>query len=319
MVCGFGYRQYATRATGRATGPINFVPEEDNFKNLSCFLQDTITLQEDFLFATVGCKLEDHEFVGFLYQPAAKLVMTPDDKTSIWGSVSRAVRTPSVFERDLFYVAPVAPNTFLRLQGNDGLNAENMISYELGIRRQESERFYWDLAAYFNRYDDLVATQSTGVTVVFPNVFLDAIYSNAVSADTYGIELLGTYELAEWWRLRGYYTFFREQFGIPPAVDITTASWIGSTPRNQAYLNSSCDLTERTTLDGTLRYSDSLPIGVPSYLVMDLRLGWRPRENLEFAVVGQNMFDSSHLEGLDGATISTEVQSGVYGMISLCY
>ena len=316
VVCGFGYRQYSTLAAGQPTGLVNFVPETDKFKNVSCFLQDTITLREDFLFATLGCKLEENDFAGFLYQPAVKLVMTPNDKTSLWGSVSRAVRTPSIIERNLLYIQPVAPNTFLRLQGNDAVDAEHMISYELGMRRQETERFYWDLAVYFSRYEDLVGSLPTGVTVVPPNVFLESTFANVGSADTYGVELLGTYELAEWWRLRGYYTFFRDQFRIPTGVEGIA---FGGTPRNQAYLNSSCDITERTTLDGTLRYSDSLPIGVLSYLVMDLRWGWRPKDNLEFAVVGQNLFDGSHLEGIETGTISTEVQSGVYGMLSLGY
>jgi iron complex outermembrane recepter protein len=316
IVCGFGYRQYSTFAAGQPTGLINFVPESDEFKNVSCFLQDTITLREDFLFATLGCKLEENDFVGFLYQPAVKVVMTPNDKTSLWSSVSRAVRTPSIVERDVLYILPVAPNTFLRLQGNDAIDAENVISYEIGMRRQETDRFYWDLATYFSRYEELIGSQSTGVTVVGPNIFLESMFANAISADTYGVELLATYEIAEWWRLRGYYTFFRDQFRIPPGVEGVAP---GTTPRNQAYLNSSCDITERTTLDGTLRYSDSLPIGVPSYLVMDLRWGWRPKDNLEFAVVGQNMLDGSHLEGIESGAISTEVQSGVYGMMSWGY
>jgi iron complex outermembrane receptor protein len=162
----------------------------------------------------------------------------------------------------------------------------------------------------------LIGNQPTGVTVVPPDTFIEATFLNSVAADTYGIELLATYELAEWWRFRGYYTLFREEFDIPPTTEVFV---VGTTPRNQAYLNSSCDITERIALDGTLRYSDSLAIGVDSYLVMDLRLGWRPKENLEFAVVGQNLFDSSHLEGIESSSISTEVQSGVYGMISLGY
>jgi iron complex outermembrane receptor protein len=263
--------------------------------------------------------LEDNDFVGIVYQPAVKLVMTPNDKTSIWGSVSRAVRTPSIVERNLLYVVPVAPNTFYRLRGNPLLDEEDVLAYEMGIRRQQTDRFYWDLAAYFNRYNDLISAESTGFTVVPPDVFLERTTANIISADTYGLELLMTYELAEWWRLRGFYTLFREHFDFPAAADISTTTWIGSTPRNQAYLNSSYDLSETITIDGTLRYSDKLDNGNPSYFVMDLRFGWRPGENLEFAVVGQNLLDGSHLEGREVGSISTEVQSGVYGMIAWGY
>jgi iron complex outermembrane receptor protein len=69
------------------------------------------------------------------------------------------------------------------------------------------------------------------------------------------------------------------------------------------------------------RYVDNLAIGVPHYLVMDVRLAWEPREGLEFAVVGQNLLDNHHLEFLDvlALTPSTEVPSGVYGMVTWRY
>lgn len=320
VVCGFGYRQYATSAVSPVGGgPASFVPPTDNFRILSCFLQDTMTLSEDLAFLTLGCKLEDNDFVDVVYQPAVKLAVTPNDKTSIWGSVSRAVRTPSVVDRDILYVVPVAANTFYRLQGNRLLDEEQVLSYEIGMRHQTTERFYWDLAAYFNRYDDIISAESVGFSFVGPFTFLESQTANILAADTYGFELLATYEMTSWWRLRGFYAFFREHFDVPPNADILTTTWIGSTPRNQVYFNSGWDLLDRVTLDATLRYADRLDNGVPSYLVMDARVGWRPRQNLEFAVVGQNLLDGSHLEGREVGGISTEVQSGVYGMVSWGY
>jgi iron complex outermembrane receptor protein len=44
-------------------------------------------------------------------------------------------------------------------------------------------------------------------------------------------------------------------------------------------------------LDSVLRYVDNLnQLGpfVPSYVSLDLRLGWRPTPDREFAIVGQN-------------------------------
>ena len=67
--------------------------------------------------------------------------------------------------------------------------------------------------------------------------------------------------------------------------------------------------------DMMFRYTDSLARGVPSYLVMDVRLGWEIRDGIELSVVGQNLLDSQHPEWIrpDGVT---EVESGVYGMVS---
>jgi len=35
---------------------------------------------------------------------------------------------------------------------------------------------------------------------------------------------------------------------------------------------------------------------VPAYTRVDLRLGWRPTDRLEFSLMGQNLFDPRHQE-----------------------
>lgn len=74
------------------------------------------------------------------------------------------------------------------------------------------------------------------------------------------------------------------------------------------------------------RYVDRLtnfpsvsPNTVPSYISLDARLGWRPNDTWQLAVVGQNLLDSHHLEFGGNQFLSApliEVQRGVYGMIT---
>ena len=52
---------------------------------------------------------------------------------------------------------------------------------------------------------------------------------------------------------------------------------------------------------------------------MDLRLGWRPSQFFEAAVVGQNLLDSHHYEFFSLDSLATEVDRGVYGMITWRY
>ena len=56
-------------------------------------------------------------------------------------------------------------------------------------------------------------------------------------------------------------------------------------------------------------------IGVPSYISLDARLGWRPTPNLELSVVGQNLLDQDRLEFVDTdtAVAPTAVPRGIYG------
>jgi len=152
---------------------------------------------------------------------------------------------------------------------------------------------------------------------VFPP-FPPYVGTNVGSGDTYGYELVMTYEMTDAWRLRGSYTFLVEdleygQFGWPyPGVP-------GANPRNQFFIHSAWDLSERTHLDMILRYVDNLAIGVPHYCVMDVRLAHEFQNGLEVAIVGQNLFDNHHLEFVDLLNLSTEVPQGVYGMVTWRY
>jgi iron complex outermembrane receptor protein len=63
------------------------------------------------------------------------------------------------------------------------------------------------------------------------------------------------------------------------------------------------------------RYADKvLARDIPAYSTMDLRLGWHPSENLEFSLVGQNLFDSAHLEFIDPSIFSdpAEIERSMY-------
>jgi iron complex outermembrane receptor protein len=300
VTCGFGYRNY--ESTARLTGAVQYVPPKDTFDIVSYFVQDTIELRPDRLFLTAGIKLEHNDFTNFEWQPTIRLLVAPNNRTAIWGAVSRAVRTPSVTDRDVYSSV---------IQGSRNVKSEDLLAYEFGIRRQPTDKLYWDLAAYFNRYDNLV-----GVTPVLPIV--PEIVSNVAKGDTYGFELVVTYAVNDDWRLRGCYSFLVEDLDFPP----NTAPFLytpGLNPRNQSFFHSAWDLTDATTLDMIWRYVDYLPGGpVPRYLVMDVRLAWEPREGFEVAVVGQNLLDNHHLEFARAAGV-TEVQSGVYGMLSWRY
>jgi iron complex outermembrane receptor protein len=54
---------------------------------------------------------------------------------------------------------------------------------------------------------------------------------------------------------------------------------------------------------------------VPSYVALDLRLGWRPTPNWEFAIVGQNLLDRQHPEFGAPAT-RQEIPRSVYGKLT---
>ena len=68
----------------------------------SGFIQDEITLIEDRLKLIIGSKFEHNDHTGFEIQPNARFsVDTPYENHTLWGSVARALQTPSRFADDL--------------------------------------------------------------------------------------------------------------------------------------------------------------------------------------------------------------------------
>src|SRR5207237_10810449 len=80
----------------------SFLPPNRNLQLFSGFLQDEITLLPDRLRLTVGTKLEHNDYSGFEVQPSARIAWTPDDHQTVWAAVSRAVRSPSRIDTDLY-------------------------------------------------------------------------------------------------------------------------------------------------------------------------------------------------------------------------
>jgi iron complex outermembrane recepter protein len=265
---------------------------QDTEKIPSYFAQDTVTLVDDRLFFTVGSKFDNNNVTNFEYQPTAKLAYTPDEKTSLWGAITRAVRTPSLKERT----------------NSSGLQSEDMMAYEVGYRRQATDKYFWELAAFFNRYNNLIAET---LIPIGGGV-------NVGKADTYGFEYNATYQASPTWRLTGSYTFLIEYLEMPAPYTYSLPA--GNNPRNMFYLQSGWDMGHDVTLDVMFRYVDSLAVGVDKYFVGDVRLAWRPTRRLELSVVGQNLFDGPHYEAVSVQGISaTQVEPSVYGMVSWRY
>jgi iron complex outermembrane recepter protein len=282
----------------------------------SQFIQDEIALVEDRLIFTLGTKLEQNPYTGLEYQPSARLLWTPDHKHTAWGAVSRAVRTPMRAQQQAsITLAPYFPDFYPRAEGSRDTGSEALMAYELGYREQTSERFSWDLALYYNVYDNLIGVVPgdpvpEGNHMVLP---LRMISDNA-AGQTYGLELSGNYSVTESWRIYAQYTLL--QVYAPNRLPETLES--GNDPHNQVYLRSAWDLRDNWQLDLMARYVDTLPdLAVPQYITMDARLAWRPKGHWELAMVVQNLLQPYHWEyagNMPGSpTYATMVPRGVYG------
>ncbi|MEX0612712.1 MAG: TonB-dependent receptor, partial [Pirellulales bacterium] len=312
IIWGVGYRSVHDRLESLTTPPgtvLAFDPVERTYDTFSTFAQDEMALTESF-FLTVGAKLQHHEFTGWEVQPTIRVLYSPEESWAAWAAVSRAVRTPSRIEHDGVIAAGVVP--FLDFVPT--FESEELIAYEVGYRSQPEPWFSWDVALFFNQYDDLSSLRAT------PPGVLPIINSNDNTGEGYGAELAAQLDITDDWRLTGNYSFLQLQIHPGPGtldfLGAAGASIEGSSPHNQVFLMSSHDLTDHIQLDVISRYIDKLPFqNVAGYIALDVRLAWRPNSCTEVAVVGQNLLDSHHPEFSGG----NEIKRGVYGMFTLSW
>jgi iron complex outermembrane receptor protein len=321
FITGANYRN--SPDTLRGSYFVSFDPQRFTTEWAGVFAQDTMTLEEDRWYFTLGCRLEQNTFGGFQPEPTARLLFLPSERQSMWAAISRAARNPTRQDVDLNFHQHIAPPNvplFLNvLGGGDNVQAENLVAYEIGYRAAPTDEFTWDIAGYINDYDRLVALGPLTGPVVDPfgNLNLVGNLANNTRALSYGFEVTANYQMNDRWRLFGSYSLF-EVDSQSVAVE-NSASIEGSSPHNMVYLRSSWDLTKDLQFDLMGRYVDRLTaLNVPSYFEMDARLGWYVTKNLEVSFVGQNLLDGHHLEFVDafGGSIPTQVNRSWYGMIS---
>jgi iron complex outermembrane receptor protein len=314
------YRRMRDDFSGR--GALVLEPAQKADQLVSGFVQDEIRLAPA-LRVVVGTKLEHNGFSGFELQPSGRISWSPSPRQAVWGSVSRAVRTPTRIERDVY--APLTDPTLdprAALLGNPDLGAEELTAFELGYRA-EAERVFLDLAVYYNLYESLVTfglddpiLEDDGRTLVPVRSF------NAMDGAAYGGEAAVEWFPRPWWRISTSYSFLElrldasaQALSPEAAAEVERAS-----PRHQAALRSWLDLPHGFALDAALRWVDELPAGAdpavaertPAYASLDLRLGWSAWKRLRMSVVGQNLLQGHHTEFQRG----TAVQRGVYGKLT---
>ena len=335
VIGGLGYRLEDDAIKNSPT--IIFDPNHTDQQLFNAFVQDEVTLIPERLKLTLGTKLEHNDFTGFEVEPTGRIAWTPTIHQTVWAAVSRAVRTPSDYERnariELQTIPPGglfagSPPALATLEGDNAFGSEDLLAYELGYRVRPCERLALDFATFYNDYSRL-ATERTGTPFAgTPPDFLVVPESlgNDSSAQTYGLEAAGNWQMLDWWRWQATYTWLHVQLHVDDPSITSPELQVGASPQQQFSVRSSMDLPHQIQLDATLRYVDRVTVWswtstttlhVPQYFSLDLRLGWKPRKNLEFSIVGQDLLNGEHLE-FDPTLVSqtTEVGRSIYGKVT---
>jgi iron complex outermembrane receptor protein len=319
VLWGVGYRIYRSGMNGTIT--LRTDPKGHTDYVVSAFLQDEITLVAKRLKLTVGSKVEHNDYSGFEYQPSGRLAWSPADDHLFWGSVSRAVRTPSILDFDgqitPLVIPPIPPflpaPSAISIEGNHEFKSEHLLAYEAGYRVRPVDPLSLDLALFYNRYDR-VRSGTTGT--VFQesdpqpthNVF-PVDLKNGLKGQSRGVEAAANLQAAAWWLWQVNYTYLH--------MNMNTSDVNRRSPHQQVWLRSGMDLPANLTMDVTGRYVSRLPaFDLKAYIEVDVRLAWRnDARTVEAAVVGQNLAHTTHAE-FDVATKRSAFQRGVYASLT---
>src|SRR3989440_2328702 len=177
LVWGLGYRLINDRVVNSAA--VEFLPLHVARQWFTGFVQDEIALVSNRLHVALGTKLEHNDYTGFEIQPSGRVNWRLSPSGTLWAAVSRALRTPSRIDRELFVRVP--PATFLA--GGPGFDSEEELAYELGYRHQRGA-LALSVATFYSRYHGLRSVQQ-----LHPPAPDTLVIANGQDGESYGAEL----------------------------------------------------------------------------------------------------------------------------------
>lgn len=306
IVWGAGYRAELDENDPRPV--VNFDPTSRTAHLVTGFVQDDVTVIPDKLHVIMGTKLEHNSYTGFEIQPNLRVLWTPSAKHTVWGSVSRAVRTPSRAEHDVRLNAAVLPPGTLgpgtpaatfRILGDNGYESEDLAAYEFGYRSNPLKKLSFDIATFFNNYEHLRTGEDRPPFPEGTNIVVPQYIDNKLRGQTYGGEISVNYQPLSWWRITGQYSLLKTSFelkGNSTDIDALKRHEYGS-PEHQFALRSYWDLPHNVEVSAGMRYvSRTRNPDVDAYAVGDMTIIWSPRKDLSISLTGQDLFDKSHKE-----------------------
>ncbi len=304
IVWGLGYR-FTTDEFSRAR-TVTFDPLARDLNLYTAFLQDEITLIPARLRLTLGSKFEHNDYTGWEIQPSARLLWTPTEHQSVWMAASHAVSTPSRIYRGgrvstgTFQPSPFSPVFETAVIGSSNVISETLDAYELGYRIEPASNLSFDLATFYNVYDNV--TGFTAGTPRFetdpqPHMLVPIDWASNTTGESYGAELSMQWKPFECWRLIASYGWLHMH--LRPDNNDSLGS-----PQQQAALRSYLSLPWNLELNGMVAFVDKVATSnntfgtapIPAYIRADIGLVWHASKTLDIGIWGHNLLDNRHPE-----------------------
>lgn len=323
---GAGYR-YTADKIDTPTFNLILIPDSLTMDLYSTFFQDKIELMEDRLWVTVGSKFENNHYSDWEYLPSIRLAWLPSETKTFWSSISRAVHTPTrTTDLEINYVfIPVSQfgppfAMVLRNNASETRDAQVLVAYEIGFRVRTSERLMFDVAVYYNEYENLFVYNSVEPFMeVFDSGTHLVISSDIVNegyATVYGGEVSTRWVPRQDWIIEASYSYLSDKKGVTDQSDDTAFSTKDELdPENQFKLSVQKSIGYDFTLNMHFYYIDDIVVvegggssEIPAYRQMNLRLEYVGFDFMDVSFSAQNILEAQHKEfGAGGGAVTYEV------------
>jgi iron complex outermembrane recepter protein len=297
VVWGAGYRHRASAFSDASRGIIWADPHHVRTLETG-FVQDEIAIVPKRFTVTFGSKFEHNNDTGFSAHPSARFLWTPRHAQAVWGAVSKAHRTPDLFESGArlnvgaFQPGPQSPVMQLAMMGRPGLEPERMVSYEVGYRTEIASRLSFDVATFYSIYDnliDFVAGAPMFEPTPVPHLLIPLGATNLSGGRSTGVEASAHWDPTRYWRVSPSYTYLHLPF-LHESIEFDS-------PTHRASLATYVMLPKNFEATGAAYYVGELKTAkIPAYTRVDLGLTWRALQSVELGLWGQNLLDDRHAE-----------------------
>jgi iron complex outermembrane receptor protein len=282
VLWGGGYRSSKdTIDTGYAA---TFIPKSADLAWENLFVQDAIQLNPH-VETTIGVKLEDNDYTGTEYLPSVRVGWKLSEHRLLWSALSRAVRAPSRFDRDVYFPG----NPPFLVVGGPNFVSEVANVLEVGYRAEVSDRVTYSVTLFHHDWDKLRSGTSLPVQL-----------ENKIEGPVQGVEAWAAWRVTPSWQLSAGFNTVDKDLRLEPGstdpVGVNNET-LANDADYQWVMRSTTTLRHNVELDVRARHVESLPNpAVPAYTAVDATLLWPIRQRLSLLVGVENLFDPSHPE-----------------------
>jgi len=282
----------------------------------SFFINDELSLFDGRFRIIGGLKVEKNSYTKWESQPSIRAIAS-DDNWAVWVAASKSVRTPNDLENGLLWNRkasgwcpppgtpgfPAGRACIVKQVGTGVAQTEHVKTYEIGARARPTEKSLIEVTAFKTFYKGVLDTwqDKTNWPVNVASGITYEYLTNVLNGKGDGFEANFRIEVDNNLTYKGSYTYLHQNYSAIRVNDRESGYTVDSNraqdPTSRFHLGVSWNPVSSLELDANVYFNGPFREGkVPGNHRLDMRAAWKPDDNLEISIVGQDLMNLKHQE-----------------------